>query len=161
MPFNISKYVAIITMPFLCNNVYALSANQIYRHINNIYPDYKNITYTQPTQNNLSKQWLIQTPNMWDKSITKYNSSFTPLFGNIIDKDFYMPTCSVATDCGGDSTCNSPKYTQDINGKYKKLCTVPADNLLSQIYDTISSANHSVDILTLQPAHFQESSFST
>jgi hypothetical protein len=93
MPFNISKYVAIITMPFLCNNEYALSANQIYWHINTIYPNYKNITYTQPTQNNLSKQWLIQTPNMWDKSITKYNSSFTPLFGNIIDKDFYMPTC--------------------------------------------------------------------
>ena len=149
-----------LSLAFSVPSVYALSATDIYQHLNEIYPSYSGITYTKPTNNYLSSQWLIQTPNIWGKNMSTYNLGFNPSSGNSVDPEFYMPTCKTSDDCNGYSVCSAPNYTTDIKGNKKSLCTVPADTILSSIYRVITSANKSVDILTLQPMDVLLSSFS-
>ena len=109
----------------------------------------------------MQPNWLIQTPNIWGQAISVYNQSYTPQKGEQLDKDFYMPTCTASKSCLGIGTCSTPIYTLDINGHKKQLCTTPADTILNKLYESIINANHSVDILTLQPGHIIESSITT
>ena len=148
---------------FICITAHAqaLEIKDIYQHLNNYYPQYNNITFSAPTTNTLEGDWLIQTPNIWGKQISTYNQSFVPVGANQIDPIFKVPTCHSNADCQGYAVCQQPDYTMDENGKKRSLCTTDADHILQDIYSSIITAQHSVDITTLQPAHFIESSFTT
>ncbi len=155
--------LSLLSLPlaFSVPSVYALSATDIYQHLNETYPSYSGITYTKPSNNYLSSQWLIQTPNVWGKNMSTYNLGVIPSSGNSVDPEFYMPTCKTSDDCNGYRVCSTPNYTTDIKGNKKSLCTVPADTILSSVYRVITSAQKSVDILTLQPMSMVHSSFSS
>ena len=142
-------------------NAQALEIQNIYQHLNSAYPQYNQITFSKPTTNILTGNWLIQSPNIWGKQIAVYNKSFEPTGSNKIDPEFDMPTCKTNNDCQGYAICQQPDYTLNIHKQKKSLCTTSADQILQNIYSAITSAQHSVDITTLQPAHFFESSFTT
>lgn len=162
MYFNFKKkYLSLALVSLSISSAYSLSTSDIYEHLKKVYPNYNGITYTKPSNNYLSNQWLIQTPGLWGKNMSTYNAGFNPSAGYTMDKDFYIPTCKTSGDCNGYSVCSVPDYTADIKGNKKSLCTTSADTILSSIYRTITSANRSVDIVTLQPGHLIESIFTT
>ena len=139
----------------------AISVNDIYQYLYQQYPQYNGITYTAPSTNWLANSWLIQTPNIWGKSLTTYNQAFTATINKKTDPDFHMISCQSNPICQGYATCTTPAYTTDINGNRKALCTTSADTILQAIYSAITSANNSVDLLTLQPPEPGENSFAT
>jgi len=139
-----------------------ISDQAIYQHLTTVangeFKKYEGITYAAPTSNNLD---FIQTPVIWGLDTDTYNKGFTPLHGNKVDPEFGVPTCQTNADCQGYSTCQEPDFTTDLNGYKRKLCLTPAYKILNNIYKTIISAKHSIDLTTLQPTNMRQSSFST
>ncbi len=123
-----------------------LSIDDIYKHLLTTFPQYNNITYNKPSTNYLvPNHWLLQTPNIWGTPLEKYNQGFTPVGDNIIDKQFFAPTCRTQSDCLGVSICKRAEFTLDD----RKLCLTNAHDILEDIYSTIIKADSSIDIVTL------------
>ncbi|MCC8398680.1 MAG: hypothetical protein LN569_05295 [Rickettsia endosymbiont of Labidopullus appendiculatus] len=123
-----------------------ISIDDIYKHLLTTFPQYNNITYNKPSTNYfVPNHWLLQTPNIWGTSVEKYNQGFVPVGDNIIDKQFFVPTCRTQSDCLGVSVCRMAQFTLDN----RKLCLTNAHDILENIYSTIIKADSSVDITTL------------
>ena len=149
-------YATIISLGLLLlTNVIQASNNpttiiSIYRYLAENYPQYEGKTFAKPSINQLRENWIIQTPNIWGKSVSIYNKSFIPTRPNKLDSEFRLPTCKTNSDCQGYASCQQPNYTLGAAGTAKSLCVTKADQLLQAIYSAISSANHSVDIVMMR-----------
>lgn len=123
-----------------------LSLEGIYDHLLIKFPQYKDISYTEPSENYIEpSKWLLQTPNAWYINEKEYAKGFKPKKDHIMHSLFYVPTCNIQKDCQGISVCKSVPYTFDG----KKLCLTKAHDILEEIYRTIISAKRTVDITTL------------
>jgi len=124
--------------------------DNIYKYLAANYPQYDGITFSEPSTNYLAQNWIIQTPDIWGKSVVTYNKSFSPKFPYRTDMQFHLPTCQSDNDCQGYAKCEQPNYTRDYHGNVKSLCVTPTENFLTKIYSAIISANHSVDITMMR-----------
>lgn len=138
---------------------FAFSIDDIYTHLLKDYPQFKDITYNQPTTDNILIQndWLYQTPNHWDSDLEVYNKSFLPSHKHKIDKDYYAPTCHTQDDCAGVGTCKKANFTLDD----RKLCLTHAHDFLEQMFETITNAQWTVDIVTLGKGTVTTQAFTT
>lgn len=160
------KYCILLVFLFFSVALYAaedaISIQDIYQHLSTVaggkFKKYDGMTYAAPSLNSLG---FIQTPDIWGLDINTYAKGFTPTAGNIIDKEFLVPTCKTNSDCQGYSTCQAPDFTTDSSGNKRQLCLTPAYKILDTIYHAIVSAKQSIDITTLQPENALDSSFST
>lgn len=133
-----------------------LSIDSIYQHLLITYPSYNNITYNKPSTNYLiPNNWLLQTPNIWGATLEEYGEGLTPVGDNVIDAQFFVPTCHTQSDCRGISTCRTADFTLDN----RKLCLTNAYNVLDTMYNTIINATTSVDITTLGRDCFSSGAF--
>ncbi|WP_425362703.1 phospholipase D-like domain-containing protein [Candidatus Tisiphia endosymbiont of Hybos culiciformis] len=157
------KYRLILTIKLLLFTAQVtvaqpISIDDIYKHLLTTFPQYNNITYNKPSTNYfVPNHWLLQTPNIWGTSVEKYNQGFTPVGDNIIDKQFFVPTCHAQSDCLGVSICKRAEFTLDD----RKLCLTNAHDILENIYSTIIKAESSIDIVTLGKTSLSTGAFTS
>lgn len=137
--------------------------DSIYHALKSSLPAYDNIAYAQPSVNTLDNDgtWIIQTPNAWGTSLSRYNSAIsTAAAKESIDPVFYLPTCHHSTDCSGGRQCVQPDFSHPAFPKLQ-LCLGPESMFQTKAYRAIVSAQRTVDITTLQPSSISQSAFST
>ena len=112
---------------------------------------YRGITYDLTYGNALNRDWLIQTPDIWDLSAATI-STF-PVECTNCDADFRLPVCGANIDCGKDGAqCGTLKsFEAQANLAGKKLCFGQSDRVIDRWYTLISRAREAVDITLLQP----------
>ena len=135
----------------------------IYEKLHEYFPRFNGITYAQPSTNYLSSDgsWMIQTPDAWGTTLADYHTDITTAApGESINPLFRLPTCHTASQCLGPRTCTQPVFTHPSKSP-RYLCTGPEDHFQIRMYNAIISANHTLDITTLQPSSITHSAFST
>ena len=113
---------------------------------------YRGVTYDLTRGNRLAQDWLILTPNMWNRSASSLAD--LPVDCTDCDADFRLPACRRDADCPTAGThCGTLKSfagRPDLVGK--KMCLGQSDRMIDRWYMPIAAAKKTVDITQLAPA---------
>src|SRR5665213_2809806 len=113
---------------------------------------FRGVTYDLTRGNTLGRDWLIQTPNMWNRPAASLAA--LPLHCTGCDADFRLPFCRKNAECTGAGihcgTLDAFAARPDLAGK--KLCLGQSDRVIDRWYKLIAQAVSAVDITLLAPA---------
>ena len=157
---QLKKYLlsALVLMSKTPNAINATLVDTIYRGLLQYQPGFNGTTFAMPQVNYLGHDFLIQTPDIWGQTLNEYNDAITKTAPRErIDKTYLLPTCQNDTQCAGERRCARPVF---LPPGASKLCTGAEIQFQLRLYQAIVSANHSVDITTLQPEAILQSAFS-
>ncbi len=108
-------------------------------------------TWDVSTDNSFAPDWIVQSPpaQYWGQPVAALPIA-QPCSGQGCDPDFGLLACASQTDCINGGTCTPVGATVTTpGGAARSLCVGHSDELYDQIYDTIVSAQHFVDITSL------------
>lgn len=109
----------------------------------------RSITYEMSDGNWLPDEWLIQTPDVW--GLASAAVPFLPLDCKNCDRDFQLPVCRRALDCGV-GTCRALKSSViRPYGAARSFCVGHSDVVVDRFYEVMTSAHRTLDITVLQP----------
>jgi phosphatidylserine/phosphatidylglycerophosphate/cardiolipin synthase-like enzyme len=106
-------------------------------------------TYRLTAGNQLPKDWLLQTPNVWGKRGA--DVPFFPLDCKDCDADFRLPVCTTDPQCAPGKCAPLAATVRKRGGPALKMCVGHSDAVLDRLYRLIVSAQRAVDIAMLQP----------
>lgn len=113
---------------------------------------YRGVTYDLTQGNALARDWIIETPDLWDRPAASLVAM--PIHCTGCDADYRLPLCKRDADCPvAGAHCGrlqSFAARPDLAGK--KLCLGQADRVPDRWYRLIVGAQAAVDITQLQPA---------
>jgi phosphatidylserine/phosphatidylglycerophosphate/cardiolipin synthase-like enzyme len=111
---------------------------------------YHGITYNLTTTNALDHNWIVQTPDRWNRSSAEL--PFYPLQCENCVPDVNLPACHRDADCSDGGTCRSlatvAALTERMN---QRVCVGHSDAVIDRIYTLVAHARKAVDVTALQP----------
>ncbi len=107
---------------------------------------WRGITYGYSRGNLLPPDWLIASPAAWGRRAGEFPVS--PWTCKDCDPDFALPACNSDSDCTGGTTC---RPLAALGAPARKVCVGHSDVMVDRFYELVAAAEHSVDILTMQP----------
>lgn len=112
---------------------------------------YRGVTYDLTKGNDLERDWIVQTPDVWGRHAIDVR--YVPLDCRGCDPDMRLPACRVDADCAGfGGTCGQLAATEgSASLRNRRVCLGHSDALVDRYYRLVASARRSVDIAELQP----------
>ncbi len=111
---------------------------------------YRGVTYNLTQTNALDRDWLLQTPNLWNHSSA--DLPVYPLQCQDCIADFALPVCSTDADCAGGASCRRLAAVSAMPGRVdQRVCVGHSDLVVDRFYKLVAQARHVVDITVLQP----------
>lgn len=109
----------------------------------------KETTYELTQGNHLPANWLIQTPDVWNKPAAVVSYISPNCAG--CTTDLRLPLCRGAADCGGTPCVTLHASVSRPGMRARAFCIGHSDALIDRFYDLITSARQAVDVTLLQP----------
>ena len=113
---------------------------------------FRGVTYDLTKDNNLDRDWLVQTPHVWGRRASTIRSFPLDCHGRC-DADFRLPFCRSNADCGGGGAVCGHLQAFDASPELagRLLCLGHSDAVIDRFYQPIIGAQAAVDITVLQP----------
>ncbi|QGP55155.1 Phospholipase D precursor [Piscirickettsia salmonis] len=138
---------------FYINFTHASILNDIYQDIidkTDTSHQQEGITYNLTQHNLLKPDFLIQFPGkeVWGIKAETYPGYN---FNRSLDNNFGLPHCNSQSQCITNSSCSHLQaFYNGLADKNTKMCNGYADQKLDRLYTAINSAQHFIDITTLE-----------
>ncbi|MBL8674731.1 MAG: hypothetical protein JNL07_07585, partial [Rhodospirillales bacterium] len=109
---------------------------------------YRGVTYALTRTNALDRDWVVQTPDRWNRSAA--DLPVFPLRCEGCVADIALPACRSDADCGGGATCR-PLAAVGPGRADRRVCVGHSDAVIDRLYKLVVQARSVVDITALQP----------
>ena len=109
----------------------------------------KGTTYELTQGNRLPANWLIQTPDVWNKPA----AAVSYIWPGCADctTDLHLPLCHQSAECGGTPCITLHASVSRPGMRARKFCVGHSDDVVDRFHDLIISARQAVDVTLLQP----------